>query len=1284
MLGIGNDGSYAICNTGKPSAFQKEKLKYYIYTDRPVYRAGDSVHYKLVVKKRESRFVPLKNRKIYYEIYNRDTRKRVTGGELSLDEWGTANGIFKINKRDRLGVHEIRAGLSKKDLYGKGRFYVEQYRKPEFKIDITLSRDYFVNGDTAEFKIEAKYFFGAPLKNALVSYRFYETRLKDKESGYWWEEGHSSSAAYNRIKLQGQKYVDANGVAVLRLFSGNYPFDRDITLEATVGDSSNVSITSRKKVRIGRGDFYISIKPSKGFYSSGEKKKVEILTRDHTGKPVSETVKIKLYRYIWKPLQRVYVHEKRPVLSKTVSTDKKGKGELYLPKKFKYYGEFDITAEASDRRDNLITASRVIWIYSTSGGNIASKFRNLELEVDKQKLDKEGMVTCLLKSRYTDGFVCLTLEGRDVYEKKVVRMNGNVVPVSFLIKQEYAPNLYITATMQRKRALYTASKGVSLPLSDTDLKVSVKTDRNRYKPGDKCSIMIDVRDAKNRPVKADLSLSAVDEAIYQIRRDHTPLMKSFFYTKISNWVLTSYSYPITVLAGAAKEGKIKIREKFEDTAFWKSNIRTGSNGKAVVKFNLPDNLTTWRLTARGHDPEGRMGEKREKFRVTQDLIARIGKPRFMIEKDKVGLIGIVNSNTKRGLQSVDDEFYADGKRLAADEKLKLSLSPFASARKYYTYKVPENKKSVSLKYIVKADKSASDALKLMVPVEKRGTAYSLYGSGDLLENKSVKLSPLKNSDDFKFIPEEIKISINPSPVIQMVRAVKYLSKYPYGCVEQTLNRFIPAMALDNVMRNKNLKYLIDEKAVKNLPAKIKTGITLVKHAQNSDGTWGWWNGDRGNAFLTGYALSSFYRARMLGYAVDMNTVFKGLNAVNRMLSDRKYESEDELAFLQYVYAVWGRWNSSSYEKLVSLKNPDPYTLAYTVRAMTTILKTGMLSQKDRKKIELILPDKRIELVKLVKRDSKGVYWESAGNQRWSWPGSRTEITAHVLSALVESKDKSSLASQALRSISKRSRGDAWKSTKESATVVLAFCDYMKENSIEVRESGSVSFSVDGKKIADLSYNLKDLKEDSLTRYIPFNTLKNSNSYTVTADSQIKTDMVFDAVLSGTLVYNEKGIFSFLKSEKKGLQTLSNGVALTRSYSTVKRVKDIKGLEYLVPQEIEDKASIKVGDEILVRVTFTAQDHFKYMILEDFLPSGFEVINKNAYDGIKFHSNSERWDNRMIFFFTNLVKNQKYEVAYILRAELPGSFMVKPARMECMYEPGIQGWSSPFVIDVDKK
>src|SRR5512137_2996217 len=158
--------------------------------------------------------------------------------------------------------------------------------------------------------------------------------------------------------------------------------------------------------------------------------------------------------------------------------------------------------------------------------------------------------------------------------------------------------------MQGKRALYTTSVEVSLPVKDTALSLSVETDRPKYKPGEKAGVTIKAVDTSGKPVRADVSLAAVDEAIYQIRSDHTPLMKDFFYTKISNWVLTSYSYPITVLAGAGKDGKVKVREKFEDTAFWQAKIRTGDDGTARVSFVLPDNLTTWRLTVRGHDRAG--------------------------------------------------------------------------------------------------------------------------------------------------------------------------------------------------------------------------------------------------------------------------------------------------------------------------------------------------------------------------------------------------------------------------------------------------------------------------------------------------------------------------------------------------------------------------------------------------------------------------------------------------------------------------------------------------------
>jgi len=56
---------------------------------------------------------------------------------------------------------------------------------------------------------------------------------------------------------------------------------------------------------------------------------------------------------------------------------------------------------------------------------------------------------------------------------------------------------------------------------------------------------------------------------------------------------------------------------------------------------------------------------------------------------------------------------------------------------------------------------------------------------------------------------------------------------------------------------------------------------------------------------------------------------------------------------------------------------------------------------------------------------------------------------------------------------------------------------------------------------------------------------------------------------------------------------------------------------------------------------------------------------------------------MVFFFTGIKKGHEYEVAYIIRAELPGSFIMRPARIGCMYEDSIQGWTLPVVIDVQE-
>ncbi len=1281
LLAIHPDRSYAFCSTGHPYVFKSELNKYFIYTDRPVYRAGDTVFYKIVGKSRGKRFTPIRNRRLNYQISNIDFDEGVDDGELLLDAWGTGHGKLKLAADTHLGTYELRVGEDPDNLYGVGRFYVEQYRKPEFTIEITPSRDYYVNGDTAEFKVEAKYFFGAPLKGALLRYRFYETKLRDTDTVYWWEEDYGSTSYFNRIKLEGEKYADDSGITVLRIHCGDYPYDREITLEVTAVDKSNVSITSRKGVTVGRGAFYIKINPRKNFFADDEKKRVAIKTITYSGKPVRTKVRVQLFRYIWKPWERVYVHSEKPLFEREVNTTEKGLYTLELPKKFDVYGEFDIVATARDSRDNAITASRVLWIYSRSGARVASRFKNLELTVNRSRLTRAGDITCLLKSRFSDASVCLTLEGRDIYESRVVRMAGNIMPVTMRIKSDYAPNLFITATMQRKRALFTTSTEITLPNPDTSLSIGIRTDKKQYLPGEKARVTMKVTDEKGKPVQADLSLGGVDEAIYQIRPDHTPRMVDFFYSKISNWVMTNYSYPITLLAGMSKEKKVKVREKFRDTAYWNPTIRTGQDGTAKIAFTLPDNLTTWRLTVRGHDIQGRVGEKREKFLVTQDLIARIGKPRFLIEGDTLGLIGIVNSNTTRGLKRVETDFRVDEKPVKPDTTIAISLPPYGSARCYYTVKVPE-KEQVKVFFKAVADRDAKDALRVGIPVESRGVAFKLYSVGDMAQNKRVVLEPIGDTEDFDFKPQELVISLHPSPISRMVKATKFLAEYPYGCIEQVINKFMPNLVLKELLKKQGLEGLIQDKK---LDDKVRAGIDRIQNYQNDDGTWGWFYGGRGNEFITGYVLIALHRAHRLGFVIDEQRVRRGLEAISKMFSATQKMEGDAKAYLLYVSALWMQWNRQAFADLVKEKELNPYKLAFMVRAISQLKRLLNVKKEIREEVVPLLPKYLSMLKEMQKRDSRGIYWESSAGQRFRWQGGRTEISAHVLSSLIDSGDRSPLLSQLVSSITKRGRGDAWNSTKETATVFFALCNYLDTIGGDMSGTGTVHFDMGGERVSSITYDVRDTKKiEELTRKIEIKREKIQQQYVVLASGKAGADVSFDLTLKGNLSFKEKGLLSFLTSPERSLRSLENGIGLVRRFYTVTRVRDVNNNEYIVPQDLSGKNRIRIGDEILVKVKFRAQDNFEYLILEDYLPSGFEVINKNPYGEYQPYVHLERWDNRMVYFFTKLKKNEIYEVAYILRAELPGDFMVKPARMECMYEPSIQGWSAPAKFTVEKK
>src|SRR6185503_21362951 len=99
---------------------------------------------------------------------------RVLSKSLTLSPRGTFSGEVDIAAGAPLGSYRIvaRAGSSETS----GEFEVQEYKKPEYKVTVTTPKKFAQAGEKVKFSIEARYFFGEPVKQADVQYYIYRSR----------------------------------------------------------------------------------------------------------------------------------------------------------------------------------------------------------------------------------------------------------------------------------------------------------------------------------------------------------------------------------------------------------------------------------------------------------------------------------------------------------------------------------------------------------------------------------------------------------------------------------------------------------------------------------------------------------------------------------------------------------------------------------------------------------------------------------------------------------------------------------------------------------------------------------------------------------------------------------------------------------------------------------------------------------------------------------------------------------------------------------------------------
>ena len=270
---------------------------------------------------------------------------------------------------------------------------------------------------------------------------------------------------------------------------------------------------------------------------------------------------------------------------------------------------------------------------------------------------------------------------------------------------------------------------------------------------------------------------------------------------------------------ATAEVQPTIRSNFADLAFWASKLDTDKNGLAEIEIDMPENLTTWKIKtwAMGHGTK--VGQGEAEVITSKDLIIRMQAPRFFVEKDEVTLTANVHNYLKEEKKvRVEIGLEGESMKVMKDEtKSKTITIPAGGEKKvdWIVKAVREGEASITMKALTDEE---SDAMQMSYPVLVHGMLKTDSFSGAI--SPEQKTAEIKLSVPAQRRPEQTRLEVRYSPSLAtaMVDALPYLTEYPYGCTEQTLNRFLPTVITQKILMNMGLNLKDIKKKRSNLNA----------------------------------------------------------------------------------------------------------------------------------------------------------------------------------------------------------------------------------------------------------------------------------------------------------------------------------------------------------------------------------------------------------------------------------------------------------------------------------
>lgn len=1319
-------------------------LKIWGATAQGIYKAGDTVQYKVFVRNQDNRrftpppgAAPLKEGESAapptYTLKVFDPLGKVVHEEnnIRLSPFGTFHGEVTLAAGGAVGWHRFVVGASfYNEEWEAMRVLVSDFTPAPFKVTTDLNGNRFHPGDRVEVESSAKLHAGGPYSRA--SARLYATLEASPLTpenpvlqGFQFDSRNGSEEQVKDVEIQNehQGQLDENGQLHHAFTVTETPILHGrLTVESAIQDDRGKTIAQRGSADFFGRDRYVGLLQNDWTLTAEKPATVRVAVIDEHGRMVpgipftlasesKETYGARVkgagdgyhhqYQHRWQKVEELSGLSASEPLELTFTPQKAG--------------HLRLVATIADSRKRLHSTTIERWV--TGSGQVlweAAPGNLLSVYPEKSDYAVGDTARFLVQNPFPGAKALITVERLGVIDRWSRVLSGSSEIIDIPVRPDYLPGFYLSVMVVSPRVEQPPGPGgedlgkptyrlgyVKVPVRDPykELTVAITPQRQSYKPRETAEVELTVapRHPYDGPAPPlEVAVAVVDEAVFDLLKDgrkrYDPYQNFYALEELDlgnyNLLMQLVGRENLALKGAdaaGDGGDFSLRSLFKYLAYWNPSLHPDRDGRATISFPLPDNLTAWRVLAMAVTPGDRMGLGEATFTVNQQTEIRPILPNRLLSGDAfdAGYTLVNRSDQGRNLTL---RFRAEGPLVKAGEApvedlRELTLAPFQRQ----VVRFPLRSQGVGE---IRLSLSATDQLdrdglesRIAVAENLRPRTAAIFGT---VEGDSAR-QPIAVPEHLGQAGARLQLTLSPTILGNIAGAFAYLKEYPYGCWEQRLSRGLMAALFSPLA-----PYLRGTFDWPESEAVVRASLedALAFQAPNGGMAYFQARDQWVSPYLSAFTALGFNRLQLLGYQPPRLIEEKLHGYLENLLRQDNLPQEFSPSLTATVRAVIlaalaerGRIGLPEVQRFHGqFRSMSLFGQALYLRAL---LASGAPDRQSREVLDNLLSHAE----------------ESAGTTGFSQAldpahaallSSTVRDNAAILSSLLAWLDAhgndqtiAALATRVVQGLTLARRGQGhWASTQENLFVAQALAEYARRFEQELPQL-QTAVSLDREPLGTGGFSAFDQPPLQFTRPITPDQAGRRAELEVSRSGQ------------GRLYYGAR--LTYLPAAERG-EAVNAGIEVHREYS-VKR----EGGWQLVDRD----TVLATGEVVRVDLYISLPAQRYFVVVDDPLPGGLEAVDRELATTSQqqeddtpapgsLRLSSPAWgqaaNNRYGFYHRELRHEAarfygerlgagRYHLQYSAQAIAPGHFQVPPLHAEEMYNPDVHGDGLPTELTI---